>query len=132
MQVNNAGTCIGKPTLEYTAEEYSFLMATNLESAYNLCQLSHPLLKASGAGSIVFISSVSGVVAEASSSIYGMTKGKPLLLTEYIITLCSISQYDAVDEHGGGDEQHDGRMCGSIIIFPSSVLANRLAIIIAL
>jgi Tropinone reductase 1 len=55
MQVNNAGTCIGKPTLEYTAEEYSFLMATNLESAYNLCQLSHPLLKASGAGSIVFI-----------------------------------------------------------------------------
>ncbi|XP_047090128.1 tropinone reductase homolog At5g06060-like isoform X1 [Lolium rigidum] len=73
--VNNAGTCIGKPTLEYTAEEYSFLMATNLESAYNLCQLSHPLLKASGAGSIVFISSVSGVVAEASSSIYGMTKG---------------------------------------------------------
>jgi Tropinone reductase 1 len=77
MQVNNAGITIDKPTLEYTAEEYSITMATNLESAFHLCQLSHPLLKASGSGSIVFISSVCGVIAEASSSIYSLTKGKP-------------------------------------------------------
>ncbi|KAB2606964.1 tropinone reductase [Pyrus ussuriensis x Pyrus communis] len=31
-----------------------FIMSTNLESAYNFCQLSHPLLKAAGAASIVF------------------------------------------------------------------------------
>jgi Tropinone reductase 1 len=37
-------------------------MCTNLESAYHICQLAYPLLKASGAGSIVFISSVAGVV----------------------------------------------------------------------
>ncbi|CAM0872475.1 unnamed protein product [Alopecurus aequalis] len=73
--VNNAGTNIDKPTLEYSADEYSFIMATNLESAYNMCQLAHPLLKASGSASIVFISSVSGVIAEVSGSIYGMTKG---------------------------------------------------------
>ncbi|XP_047086375.1 tropinone reductase homolog At5g06060-like [Lolium rigidum] len=73
--VNNAGITIDKPTLEYTAEEYSITMATNLESAFHLCQLSHPLLKASGSGSIVFISSVCGVIAEASSSIYSLTKG---------------------------------------------------------
>ncbi|THU53609.1 hypothetical protein C4D60_Mb10t16240 [Musa balbisiana] len=61
--VNNVGTNIRKPTVEFSAEEYSFLMATNLESAFHLCQLAHPLLKASGMGSIVFISSVAGVAS---------------------------------------------------------------------
>jgi len=51
---------VRKPTIEYTAEEYSKLMATNLDSAYHLSQLAYPLLKASGNGSIVFISSVEG------------------------------------------------------------------------
>ncbi len=69
------GTNIRKPTTEYSADEYSFLMATNLESAYHLCQLGHPLLKASGSGSIVFISSVAGIVALFSGTIYAMTKG---------------------------------------------------------
>ncbi|KAK3147694.1 hypothetical protein QOZ80_3BG0285660 [Eleusine coracana subsp. coracana] len=73
--VNNVGTGIIKPTNEYSADEYSFIMATNLESAYNLCQLAHPLLKSSRSGSIVLISSVSGVVGVSSGSIYGMTKG---------------------------------------------------------
>ncbi|KAI7728723.1 hypothetical protein M8C21_000040, partial [Ambrosia artemisiifolia] len=72
--VNNVGTNIRKPTTEYTAEEYSMLMATNLESCYHLCQLAHPLLKASGVGSIVFISSVAGLVHLNSGSIYGATK----------------------------------------------------------
>ncbi|KAK7290136.1 hypothetical protein RIF29_04345 [Crotalaria pallida] len=39
------------------------MMAINLDSAYHLCQLAHPLLKASGKGSIVFISSIAGVVS---------------------------------------------------------------------
>ncbi|XP_021814293.1 tropinone reductase homolog At2g29290-like isoform X2 [Prunus avium] len=50
--INNVGTNIAKPTTEYTAEDYTFLMSTNLESAYHLCQLAHPLLKASGAGAM--------------------------------------------------------------------------------
>lgn len=51
------------------------MMTTNLDSSYHLCQLSHPLLKASGIGSIVFISSVAGLVHLFSGSIYGATKG---------------------------------------------------------
>ncbi|MFS7949902.1 putative oxidoreductase [Helianthus anomalus] len=73
--INNVGTNIRKPTIEYTAEEYSTLMATNLESCYHLCQLAHPLLKASGVASIVFISSVGGLVHLNSGSVYGATKG---------------------------------------------------------
>jgi hypothetical protein len=75
LQVNNVGTNIRKPTTEFSAEEYSFLMATNLESAYHLCQIAHPLLKLSGSGSIIFISSVAGVVGIFSGTLYAMTKG---------------------------------------------------------
>lgn len=80
--INNVGTNIRKPTVDYTAEEYSKLMATNLESSYHLCQLAHPLLKASGTSSIVFISSVAGLVHLFSGSIYGATKGAINQLTK--------------------------------------------------
>ncbi|XP_010510511.1 PREDICTED: tropinone reductase homolog At2g29360-like isoform X3 [Camelina sativa] len=73
--VNNVGACIVKPTLKYTEEDFSVTMATNLESAFHLSQLAHPLLKASGSGSIVLISSVSGVVHVNGASIYGVSKG---------------------------------------------------------
>ncbi|XP_050372244.1 tropinone reductase homolog At2g29290-like [Argentina anserina] len=75
--VNNVGTIHQfKPTTEYTSEDYSFIMTTNLESTYNMCQLAHPLLKASGAGNIILLSSVAGVVSIGNvGSIYGATKG---------------------------------------------------------
>ena len=75
MQVNNVGTNIRKPTVDYTAEDFSFLLGTNLESAYHCSQLAHPLLKASGSGSLVFISSVAGVTAIKSGTLYAATKG---------------------------------------------------------
>ncbi|KAI3757920.1 hypothetical protein L6452_05464 [Arctium lappa] len=73
--VNNAGTNNVKPTIEYTAEDYSTIMSTNLESCFHLCQLAHPLLKASGVGNIVFISSVAGLVHANVGSPYSATKG---------------------------------------------------------
>ncbi|KAK4348867.1 hypothetical protein RND71_031622 [Anisodus tanguticus] len=81
VKINNVGTNIRKPTTDYTAEEYARLFATNIESAYHLCQLAHPLLKASGNGSVVFISSVGGLVHLSSGSIYGATKGAMNQLT---------------------------------------------------
>ncbi|XP_028109311.1 tropinone reductase homolog At5g06060-like isoform X1 [Camellia sinensis] len=80
--INNVGTNIRKPTIEYTTEEYSVIMATNLESAFHLCQLAYPLLKASRVGSIVFISSVAGLVHIGSGSIYGASKGAMNQLTK--------------------------------------------------
>ncbi|CAI9106849.1 OLC1v1006082C1 [Oldenlandia corymbosa var. corymbosa] len=72
--VNNVGKNIRKPSTEFTAEEFSDLVGTNLESVFHLCQLAHPLLKASGSGSIVFTSSVSGFVSLKSMSLQGATK----------------------------------------------------------
>ncbi|XP_010557238.1 PREDICTED: tropinone reductase homolog At1g07440-like isoform X1 [Tarenaya hassleriana] len=73
--INNVGAVIVKPTIEYIAEDFSFHISTNLESAYHLSQLAHPFLKASGYGSIVFMSSVAGVVSLSVGSIYSATKG---------------------------------------------------------
>ncbi|XP_047164260.1 tropinone reductase homolog At5g06060-like [Vigna umbellata] len=51
-------------------------MNTNLESCFHLSQLAHPLLKASEAASIIFISSVAGVVAtNLASIVYSASKG---------------------------------------------------------
>ena len=79
--VNNVGTNIRKKTPEYTAEEVGFLMNTNLLSAYHLCQLAFPLLKASGGGNVINVSSVAGLVHVRSGSVYGMTKAAMVQLT---------------------------------------------------
>ncbi|MGV3558288.1 SDR family oxidoreductase [Larkinella arboricola] len=72
--INNAGTNIRKPTIDYRPDEFDQLLNTNLRSAYELCQAAYPLLKSSKKGSIVFVSSVSGLTHTSSGSIYGMTK----------------------------------------------------------
>ncbi|KAK6943615.1 Short-chain dehydrogenase/reductase SDR [Dillenia turbinata] len=72
--VNNAAALTLKAALQHTHEDYSTLMGTNVESPFNLCQLAHPLLKASGSGSIVFISSVAGTIALPVMSMYAASK----------------------------------------------------------
>ncbi|EOA27726.1 hypothetical protein CARUB_v10023879mg [Capsella rubella] len=73
--VNNVGVLRGKPTTEYVKEDFSFHMSINVEAGFHFSQLSHPLLKASGYGSIIFLSSVAGVVSFDCGSIYSLTKG---------------------------------------------------------
>lgn len=60
---------------EFTSEEFSMLMGTNFGSAFHMCQLAYPLLKASGAGNVVFTSSVSGFVSLKNMSVHGASKG---------------------------------------------------------
>jgi Tropinone reductase 1 len=78
VQVNNAAVLILKPPAEYTAEDYSHIMATNLESCFYLSQLAHPLLRnasvASGA-SVIHISSVASFLAFPQEALYSVTKG---------------------------------------------------------
>ncbi|KVH92298.1 Glucose/ribitol dehydrogenase [Cynara cardunculus var. scolymus] len=80
--INNVGMNYPKPTTEYTAEDYSMIMATNLESGFHISQLAHPFLKASGVGNIVFISSVAGLVHASVGSTYSITKGAINQLTK--------------------------------------------------
>ncbi|RXH80475.1 hypothetical protein DVH24_004389, partial [Malus domestica] len=75
VQVNNAGTVTLRNATDYTLEDFSTMMSTNVESPFHLCQLAHPLLKASGNASIVFVSSVGGMKALPKTSAYAATKG---------------------------------------------------------
>ena len=73
--MNNAATTITKKIIDYTAEDISTIMGTNFESVYHLTQLAHPLLKESGQGSIVSISSIAGLKALPVFSVYAASKG---------------------------------------------------------
>ncbi|KAI7980900.1 hypothetical protein LOK49_Contig94G00005, partial [Camellia lanceoleosa] len=68
--------CINSTKKNYKnyRRRFSNIMRTDVESSYHLCQLVHPLLKASGYGSIVFSSSVAGVTALPAVSIYAAAK----------------------------------------------------------
>uniref|UniRef100_A0A3Q7H4X7 Uncharacterized protein n=1 Tax=Solanum lycopersicum TaxID=4081 RepID=A0A3Q7H4X7_SOLLC len=79
--INNVGTNIWKHSIDYNAEDYAHMMATNLESSFHFSQLAHPLLKSSGSGSIVFTASVAGLVHVSGTSIYGATKAGMIQLT---------------------------------------------------
>ncbi|KAK2976477.1 hypothetical protein RJ640_020518, partial [Escallonia rubra] len=80
--INNAATTLIKSATQHTVEDYSSIMGTNFESPYHLCQLAHPLLKASGRSSIVFISSVAGSMALPALSLYAASKGAINQLTK--------------------------------------------------
>jgi Tropinone reductase 1 len=75
MQVNNVGTSYLKPAVELTLEETSSLMATNFESCFHMSQLAYPLLKASGRGNIINISSAATSLALPSLPVYSAAKG---------------------------------------------------------
>lgn len=80
--VNNVGTNIRKPTLDYTEEDFKSLMSTNLESAFGMCQECYPMLKASGSSSIVFNSSVAcGPKSLSTGVLYAMSKAAMNQLT---------------------------------------------------
>lgn len=72
--INNAGTNIRRPTIDYSPDEFEHIINTNLRSAFELSQAAHSLLKASGDGSIVFVSSVAGMTHVGSGSPYGVSK----------------------------------------------------------
>jgi len=56
--VNNAGAFLAKPFLETSPEEWDRLLAINLLSAVHCCREVLPGMRAHGAGSIVFVSSM--------------------------------------------------------------------------
>ena len=87
--MNNAALLIIKPPAEYTVENYSWIMATNLESCFHLSQLAHPLLlgaSVAGGGSVVHVSSIAGFIGLPALAVYSMTKGALNQLTRSLAT----------------------------------------------
>jgi Tropinone reductase 1 len=79
--VNNVGTNIRKKAIEYSLDEYEFILKTNLTSTFDMCRKLYPWLKSSGSGSVVNISSVAGLIHMRTGSPYAMTKAAMIQLT---------------------------------------------------
>ncbi|XP_062183044.1 noroxomaritidine/norcraugsodine reductase-like [Phragmites australis] len=83
--VNNAGQSLYKPAADTTPDDYSRLMATNLDSCFHLTRLAHPLLLQAaardGGAVVVHMSSVAAFIAYPTLSLYSLTKGGLIPLT---------------------------------------------------
>ena len=90
--INNVGTNICKPTVEYDDEELDFILRTNFVSMYELTKMCHPYLKRSKddvdeesglpqTTSVINIGSVAGVTCMKSGTPYAATKAAMNQLT---------------------------------------------------
>ena len=74
--VNNAGTNIIKPALEYTEEEFDRITDVNFKGVFFMsCAVAQSMVERGIPGSIVQITSQAGVVGGALRSVYGGAKG---------------------------------------------------------
>jgi NAD(P)-dependent dehydrogenase (short-subunit alcohol dehydrogenase family) len=80
--VNNAGIAIFKPILDVTYEDWSRVLAVNLTGPFLCVQAAVPLMRDSGGGAIVNITSISGLRASTLRTAYGTSKAGLAHLTQ--------------------------------------------------
>lgn len=80
--VNNAGIANFKTIGDTTFEEWRAIMATNLDGPFLVSQACVPLMAKSGGGSIVNITSISGLRASTLRVAYGTSKAGLMHLTK--------------------------------------------------
>lgn len=82
--VNNAGIVFFASSQKTTAEEWHKTMSVNLWGVHLGCQAVHPEMAKRGGGSIVNISSISGIVGMPNQAAYQASKGGVRQLTKAI------------------------------------------------
>jgi NAD(P)-dependent dehydrogenase (short-subunit alcohol dehydrogenase family) len=80
--VNNAAIALFKPILEVTYDDWSRVLAVNLTGPFLCTQAAAPLMRDSGGGAIVNITSVSGLRASTLRTAYGTSKAGLAHLTQ--------------------------------------------------
>ena len=80
--VNNAGVAVFKTALETTFEDWSRVMATNLNGPFLCTQACVLVMLKTGGGSVVNIASISGVRASTLRIAYGTSKAALMQLTK--------------------------------------------------
>ena len=81
--VNNAGISIRKPLEDYTVEMWDRMMAVNVKGVFLGMKHAIPVLRKTGGGSVINMSSIAGLVGhEHSSEAYIATKGAVTLMTK--------------------------------------------------
>ena len=82
--VNNAGCAIFKPVMDTGFDEWSEVMAVNLSGPFICTQACVPIMLANNGGSIVNITSISGVKASTLRVAYGTSKAALMHLTKQL------------------------------------------------
>jgi NAD(P)-dependent dehydrogenase (short-subunit alcohol dehydrogenase family) len=80
--VNNAGIAIFKPILDVTYEDWQRVLAVNLTGPFLVTQAAAPLMRDSGGGAIVNVTSISGLRASTLRTAYGTSKAGLAHLTK--------------------------------------------------
>lgn len=80
--VNNAGIAVFSPTLETSFEDWSRVLAVNLNGPFLCTQACAPHMAANGGGAVVNITSISGVRASTLRVAYGTSKAALVHLTK--------------------------------------------------
>jgi NAD(P)-dependent dehydrogenase (short-subunit alcohol dehydrogenase family) len=79
--INNAGINIRKPLIEYTLEEWSRVLDTNLTSVFLMCRWFVPQMKGSSYGRVINMASTMAKVSLPGRSAYSASKSALLGLT---------------------------------------------------
>ncbi|TGP51928.1 glucose 1-dehydrogenase [bacterium M00.F.Ca.ET.230.01.1.1] len=91
--VNNAGIAIAKNIEDTSLEEWRRTMAVNLDGVFLGCQEGVKLMKKSGGGSIINLSSIDGIIGEADLAAYCASKGGVRTLTKAVAVHCAERRY---------------------------------------
>jgi NAD(P)-dependent dehydrogenase (short-subunit alcohol dehydrogenase family) len=90
--VNHAGIGMGGPVTEFSLADWRKQQAVNVEGVFLGVKHSLPLMRESGGGSIINMSSVAGLKGSANMSSYCATKGAVRLFTKSIALECAAAQ----------------------------------------
>lgn len=93
VMVNNAGIAIAKTIEDTTLDEWRRTMAVNLDGVFLGSQHAIRLMKRTGGGSIVNLSSIDGIIGEADLAAYCASKGGVRTLTKAVAAHCAEAGY---------------------------------------
>jgi short-subunit dehydrogenase len=82
MLVNNAGTAALTPLLDFNVDQMEAMIALNVTALTRLTYAAAPAFVARGAGTIINVGSVVGIVPERLNGVYGAGKAYVLALTQ--------------------------------------------------
>ena len=92
--VNSAGISLGADIVSTDYEVWKKVHEVNLDSVFLGCKYATPVMAKQGSGSIINISSISGIVAGWNTAAYNSSKAAVRHLTKSVALYCAKKGYD--------------------------------------
>ena len=92
--VNSAGISLGADVVSTDFEIWKKVHQVNLDSVFLGCKYAVPIMSKSGQGSIINLSSISGIVAGWNTAAYNSSKAGVRLLSKSVALYCEKKGYD--------------------------------------